>query len=138
MDSEEYIKHSDELEYGSYTNLLNVFMVYYKRLFQKDHKTTMFHDIDYDKENSTNRGMELFYDELMKYNSKKSNEDLVAIYDFDEMEGDNCVELYKLTIHKGDQMVEYGCQFLIPLISFLSENSWTKVEWFIERIKSDG
>ena len=65
----------NEEVYGDNVNFINVFLCYYKHLFNKKNNTHMFTDVDYDKPGSTNRCMELLYDEMYKYSQNEEHEE---------------------------------------------------------------
>jgi len=116
-----------------HVDILNIFMVYYKNLFQKDTDATMFHDIDYSKSNSTNRAMELFYDHVCKYKQHEDDEIKASIY-LDKPDINDWTELYILTIDGED---EKYCQFLVPLLSYLASKDWVTNKWSIIPLKTD-
>ena len=114
--------------------MLNVFLLYFKQLFNKEKNYHMFTEINYDEENSTTRPMELLYDHLYKYKLNHHNEEITAIYKPEHIDIDNCIELYVLNLN-GEQ--KYACQFLIPLIKLLTKKQWLIIDWSIDPIKTD-
>lgn len=116
-----------------YVKLMNIFTVYFRELFNKDPSLNIFQGVDYNKLDSTNRQMELFYEYLMAYKENQHNDDLVSIYAVEDLDINKCKELYILKLN-GD---EFGCQFIIPLISYLSEQDWQNSEWSILPVKRD-
>lgn len=112
---------------------LNVFMCYYKKLFYKTEQTSMFEDIDYNNIKSTNRMMEFLYSEVFKYKKYQDDDDFVALYEPGIINVDDCKELYALTI---DGKYNKVCRFLVPIITFVSENyEWNKIDWAIIPLK---
>lgn len=128
-----YTLADEEKEHGKNVNLLNIFLVYYRNLFQKNTDLHMFQDINYFEYDSTNRHMELFYNELIKYKEKLHDEDKTSIYPIEDIDIDDCEELYVL---KYDGK-EYGCQYIIPLMSLLSEYDWLNNDWELIPIKTN-
>lgn len=117
-------------------NFFNVFMCYYKNLFGKEKNINMFHDIDYSKDNSTNRCMEFFYSELHKYQEHENNgrEEEITIYEPDSVDLDKCDELYVLMI---DNEQNKMCQTLLPLIKYVSTLDWLTMTWRIDPFKAE-
>lgn len=116
-----------------YVKLMNIFTVYFRELFNKDPSLNIFQGVDYNKLDSTNRQMELFYEYLITYKENQHNDDLVSIYSIEDIDINKCKELYILKFKEE----EYGCQFIIPLISYLSEQDWQNSEWSILPVKRD-
>ena len=112
---------------------MNIFTIYFRTLFKKDPTLHIFQGIDYNKLDSTNRQMELFYEHMTKYKENEYNEDLVSIYFPDDIDINKCQELYILKINK----LEYACQFIIPLLSMLSDENWTDTDWSILPVKTE-
>ena len=80
----------------------------------------MFEGIDYSKEDSTNRCMELFFNELYKYNRNEKVGNKVTIYDIKDPEKPNLInsnELYVLTIGDGKNKKEKFVRIFNSLIS---------------------
>ena len=128
---DDYILADEEEHLGKYVKLMNIFTVYFRELFKKDPSLNIFQGVDYNKLDSTNRQMELFYEYLMKYKENQHDDDLISIYPVEDLDINKCRELYILKFN--DQ--EYGCQFIIPLISYLSEQEWQTSQWSILPIK---
>jgi len=125
--------NDDDEKNEKYVNLMNVFLCWYKQVFDKEKPVTMFHDIDYKKEESTNRCMELFYNEMYKYNSNKDDDDKIAIYDPEDIDINKCEELYILTV---DSINKAVCQCLMPLLIEVSKQDWLNINWSITAIKT--
>ena len=131
---DDYIQASEEQTIGKYVDLMNIFTVYFRTLFKKDPTLHIFQGIDYNKRDSTNRQMELFYEHLTMYKENEHDEDLTSIYSVDDVDINKCRELYILKIDK----LEYACQFIIPLISLLSEvQNWNETDWSILPVKTE-
>lgn len=130
---DDYVHATEEKIIGRYVTLMNIFTVHFRTLFNKDPTLNIFQGVDYDKLDSTNRQMELFYEHLTKYKENEHDDDLVSIYSVDDVDINKCRELYILKIDKS----EYACQFIIPLISLLSEENWGELEWSILPVKTE-
>lgn len=117
------------------TDLTNVFLCYYKQLFNKSTETTGFHDIDPTDNESTNRFMELFYEAIHKYKTNKQSAKS-TVYDakhMDQIDIEKCDELYILVI---DNKYNKACELLLPLIIHVSKmDNWGAIEWSINSIK---
>ena len=130
---DDYYPADEERSFGNYISLMNIFTVYFRNLFKKNPNMNMFEGVNYNILDSTNRQMELFYEHLDKYKHMEHNEDEISIYPIEELKLDECQELYILKINNK----EYGCRYLIPLISLLSEHDWLNIEWSLLPIKRD-
>lgn len=133
INEDEYILADEENKVGKYVNLMNIFTVYFRELFNKDPSLNIFQGVDYNKLDSTNRQMELFYEYLIKYKENQHDDDLVSIYSVEDLDINKCKELYILKFNGK----EYGCQFIIPLISYLSEQDWKTATWSILPVKRE-
>ena len=130
---DDYIPAPEEHTLGRYTKLMNIFTIYFRNLFNKDPTLNIFQGVNYDKLDSTNRQMELFYEHLTKYKEQEHIDDLVSIYPVEDIDISKCKELYILKVKD----TEYACQFIIPLISLLSDQQWEIIDWLILPIKHD-
>jgi hypothetical protein len=118
----------------SKVNFLNCFLCYYKNLFNTKKETTMFDDIDYTKENSTNRQMEFIFNELEKFaDAQEHTPEKTTLMDIKEINLDSVDELYVLVINNKQEKM---CQLLVPLIEYIAEKEWLEVDWSIMTIKS--
>jgi len=115
-----------------YNDFINVFLCYYKKIFNKKSNITGFDGIDFSKDNSTNKWMELFMEHIQKY--KNATGDLATIYPISttEINIDDCEELYLLDIENRDKKI---CKLLVPLMKYLADNDWTNVRWDIIPLK---
>ena len=128
----------DELEYDNeieMVNLLNMFMIYYKKILNLNDNTNMFQGIEYKKENETNKSMEMFYDEMDKY--KNSHPDTHIIIDHFELNNyqdaiSNFEELY--VVHIDDVPVWYGGS-LLCLLKYLNDQKISAKNWNIYQHK---
>jgi len=131
---EDYVLADEEIEFGKYVNLLNVFNCYYKKLFEKKESDNLFGDIDPSKLDSTNKSLEFLYEEVFKFNhSIEEDKDILYEPDDDQLDINKCKELYILCI---DCAPVYVCKFLLPLLQHLGEQDWLEMEWNIMPLKS--
>lgn len=132
VDIDEYIPVEKEDNFVEF-ELFNVFMCYYKQLYQAEPNTTMLHNIDYTKENSTNKCMESMYAEMHKFNtSTEADKDVVYNTDTEAVNIDECTELYVLNV---GMEPKYVCKYLIPLLKYTSTIDWLNSEWSVMRLK---
>lgn len=121
-------------------NIFNVHQIYYKTLYNKKDKETIFDEINYDDETSTNKSLELFYEFLLEYkeNSKKG-EEYITVYTEEVIEQDKYETLYGISLN-GD--IKYISPSIYSLYILLAENiiiKWDtedKNKWKILEIKS--
>ena len=96
----------------------------------------MFHDVDYELDNSTNRCMEFLYAEMHKYEDHEDNDrqDQITIYDPQPINLDEYDELYVLMI---DNKQNKMCHTLLPLIKYVSTLDWLNMTWRIDPFKAE-
>ena len=136
----DYIPAEEELEFSGFTNLINIFTCYFKQLFEKKQHATVVDGFDYEKTDDakciytgTNRCMEFMYEEIFKFNkSKEDDKDILYDPDSDEVNIDNCNELYTLYINSEPKFV---CKFIVPILQYLSTQEWIDIDWSIIKIK---
>lgn len=132
IDIDDYVPAEKEDNFVEF-ELFNVFMCYYKQLYQEDPNYTMLHNIDYDKENSTNKCMESMYEEMNKFNiSIETDKDVVYNTDTESIDINECKELYVLNIGTEPK---YVCKYLIPLLKYTSTMDWINSEWSVMKLK---
>jgi hypothetical protein len=114
-------------------SLLNVFICYYKQLYQVKQENHMFDGIDSEKEDSTNRCIELMYEEIHKF-QKSTDDDKDILFDPDDntVNIDLCIELYVLYV---DGNVKYVSKYMLPLLRYISDLDWATIEWSVIKIK---
>jgi hypothetical protein len=134
IDINDYELANEEVEYGGAINVLNIFTTYFKKKHSLEQNVTMFDNIDYDQDDSTNKCMEFIYEEMYKY--KKSNEvDKDTLYDPDNnIDINTCKELYALFI---ENELIYICKYLVPLFEELAKNiNWADINWSVMPLKN--
>lgn len=121
----------DEISFD--TNLFNIFLRFYQYTF-KEHNKSMLDDIDDEEKESTNRQMEMFYDECLKYKYQSSREDLITINKPYTVNLDEYDEMYCLKIDNKEKAI---CPSLLALLSCISEKieNWEKKNWVVFKIK---
>lgn len=122
-----------EEEFEEKVGFMNVFLCYYKQMFDKSKEVNMFSDVDYDNDASTNRCMEMLYDEMFKYQNCE-DEEALTILDPSDVNINKCKELYVLVINNKQ---EKACQMLLPLIKYVSTLDWMNIDWSINPVKTD-
>ena len=113
---------------------LNAWLMYYRKILNKEENINMFHDIKYKEKKETNRCMEMLYEEVIKYREKQEKKEIEIIEeeDYEEEEYDEMDEIYILTIGIKEKKI---CESIIPLIKYISEREWEKEKWSINKIK---
>jgi hypothetical protein len=120
----------EDYEGNAYMAILNVFTCYYRHLFGKDVKTTMFDGADPSKHDSTSRCMELFSEHQEKYNTTEN----YIFGDLEDIDIEEYEEMYVLVI---DNVQFKACNLLFPLIEYVSKLDWPTMNWCIDTIKKD-
>ncbi len=64
---DEYNMDPEEYEMQLYTDMLNIYTIYYKQTYKKSQNMTLFDNIDPDDATSTNRQLELFYKAIQNH-----------------------------------------------------------------------
>lgn len=116
-------------------NVLNVFMIYYKHLFNvKKQNETMFDGVDYNEEASVNRQMELLCEIVEIYNNAINDEGKITVVDPQDVDINSCEELYVVSI---EQTQVAACQTLYPLLDYVASIDWPNIKWSINPIKTN-
>lgn len=131
---EEYALADEEIEFGKYVNMINIFTCYFKKLFERKESDNLFAGINIEVEDSTNKSLEFLYDEIIKFNSSmEDDKDILYDPDDDLLDINNCKELYILCV---DHSPLYACKFLLPLLQYLGGENWLEMEWNIMPLKN--
>ena len=134
IDIDEYEFADVEKEQSNVTNLLNIFMCYYKQLYNEKQSSSMIDNIEYERDENTNKCMEFFYHEILKFNeSDDKDKNTLHSPDDDSINIDECNELYTLYI---DSEPIYVCKYVLPLAEYLSKEKWNELEWSIIPLKT--
>jgi len=123
-------------EYNDIFDLMNIYLIYFKKIFNKGNKYNMFSEIDYMDDTSTNRCMELFFEHVHKYKSAIEDDILInktyineiGTYKLDEVD-----ELYVLYVNN---VKLYECPYLIPIFKYILEQNIKSSDWSITSLKS--
>jgi hypothetical protein len=116
-------------------DFVNVFLCYFKNLFQKNPEYNMFNDINFDDDTSTNRCMEFMCAELYKFKQlQQEDETINDIYDPDTINIDATDELYVLEIDNKQHKVSRS---LIPILKYVSGLDWTEIIWSVIPLKTN-
>jgi hypothetical protein len=136
FDINDYELSTEDQEFKQYYDLINIFTVYYKSLYQRDVSSNLFEGIDNEDDTSTNRALEMFYDETKKY--KDFEEKFRKIYDAEEYKSTfkddkhmlNDLQLFSVIINDKKRYTFS----LMAAIVFISEHDWLNDEWSINRL----
>ncbi|AYV78816.1 MAG: hypothetical protein Edafosvirus36_6 [Edafosvirus sp.] len=123
---------NEELEAQYFVDLCNVFQMYFKKLYNKKERLNILEGINAKDNTSTNRGLELMYEEISKYKENMNNQTMIKLYDPEEIEIDKIDSLIGLMID--DDLVKV-CPTLIPLLLYVLEFDWLNINWNIIPIK---
>jgi hypothetical protein len=130
---DDYVFAEEENEFMKMSNLLNIFTCYFKQLFSREAYSTMFENVDLDKNANTNRCMEFLYEEINKFNNS-AEEDKSNLYGpDDDVNMEQCKELY--TLYVKDEPI-FLCKYLLPIFEYLATIEWNVVDWSIIPIKT--
>jgi hypothetical protein len=118
-------------------NLINVYQVYHRQLFNKPHNETLFHGIDLQNDTSTNINLEMFYEAVCFH--EKASEKYKKLYDDDEyayvsFENDDETKQNNDDINLYIVKVKNTCKYTYSLISallFVAEHDWPSCKWSI-------
>lgn len=116
-------------------DLSNVFLIYFKKVFQKSKDHNMFTEVDYSKYESTSRAMEMYYYEVLKYKERENDADKIDIFPFGKNNIDTCDELYKLVVDTKEGQLEYESQSLVSLLKLVSELDYDDSVWTVYPLK---
>lgn len=131
---EDYVLAEEEVEFGKYVNLLNIFNCYFKKLFERKESEHLFGNINPEQADATNKSLEFLYEEIFKFNnSLEEDKDILYDPDDDNLDINSCKELYILCI---DHAPVYVCKFLLPILQYLGEEDWLEMEWNIMPLKN--
>jgi len=134
---EDYELAEEEQELFQYLNLINIFNVYYKARYRAPETATLFEGIDFEDDTSTNRALEIFYEELNNYKKAEEKEEYDLINLFDEEEyalltkNKEDIPLYNVIINENEKKVTHN---LITAILFVSGFDWINCSWSIVQI----
>lgn len=142
---EDYELSSEDCEFGTYFDLINIFNVYYKTKYNKNHSANLFDGIDVQDDTSTNRALEIFFNEITNYkNAEKAKKyDFITLYDETEYSKmkesfpeDTSVYNVIVTDSESEKIHKKVTHNLITAMLFIAEFDWINCEWSIMQIDS--
>lgn len=128
---DDYELAPEEKDTNKYINLINIYICHYRRVYNLDNPN-IFQNIDHNDITSTNRYLELFYQEIEKFNNIDDNKKNTLFLQDDQVNIDDHKEMYILFISNKPQ---YMANNLIILLDYLSEKDWENINWSIFPIK---
>jgi hypothetical protein len=123
---------------NKYVECLNIHQIYFKNLHNKDTEEHMLHDIHEDKQNSTNRSIELFYESLHAYKIKlDSDPDYCDIYEASQLQHNKINDFTSMFLLKIDGSYHKLSPSLFAIISYIAHYiDWKNVNWHIISLKN--
>lgn len=106
--------------------LINNYIVYYKKTYPDTNIKNMFDNINYDDLSSTNHIMEMFYMDLLKH--RKTNN--IVYEDVSEINFDKVDEIYGLKVNEN---IKYISESIISLLYIIENNNYK--DWYIINLK---
>jgi len=133
---DDYNIPDDESDYLTHVDILNIYNVYHKTLYNKNNNATLFDEIDIENITSTNRSLENLFDEIHRY--KTSDKRFTTLYDpivykNTYLQHAKLPEGHPFYIIKIDD-VEKVTHNLITGINFIASNDWKNIKWSINQI----
>ena len=136
LNIKDYSIPDDELDFMSHVDILNIYNIYYKTLYNKNNNATLFDEIDLNEITSTNRSLENLFEEIHKF--KISDQRFTTLYD---------PTIYKNTFLKNSSLPadypfyiiktedeEKVTHNLITGINFIASKDWKNIKWSINQI----
>ncbi|AYV81747.1 MAG: hypothetical protein Harvfovirus58_5 [Harvfovirus sp.] len=139
IDLSEYHVPEDKKTEAMYVDILNIFNIYFRYLFNKEPTSTLFEGIDHNDPTATNRPLEKLYEEINNYKNTKDSR-LIDIFDpilYREtyLSGDDDVlpedHPFYLVDVDGDQKVTHN---LITALKYISATNWQSNSWAINQV----
>ena len=106
-----------------FSKLINKYIEYYKKIYPDKPLKNMFDEINYDVPTSTNHIMEIFYEDLLKYNNF-NNDIYESIDDIDDIDINKVDDLFLLNIDNNPKYVSQSVLSLLILIVKLGFLCW--------------
>lgn len=139
IDLNEYHIPDDKKPEAMYVDILNIFNIYFRFLFNKEPSSTIFEGIDHNDPTSTNRAMEKLYEEINNYKNTK-DERFIDMFDpglyrdtYLKDDDDKIPEdhpFYLVDID-GDQKVTHN---LVTALKYIATTDWQNNNWAINQI----
>lgn len=120
-----------EAEAYEYADMLNLWTIYFRQFYCSENRD-VFNSVNQDDPTATNLYMEKFYDAIYKL-SKSTSPNRNILYSMDQSPKlDSVDDLYLLYI---DSEPMYTCEYLIPLLKYLTGIEWESKSWSIVPLK---
>ena len=141
FNKEDYEIPKDEEATQPYVDLLNIYLVYYKTLFNKSQNYNLFSDINKQDDFSTNDIMEKLYEEIYKYKqAQNQSKQFIDLYKPEEYKklylsepNSKMPEDHPLyMVYDGQD--QYLSHNLITILVHLTGIDWCNVDWSINQI----
>ena len=124
------IQIEEELE--RYVDILNIFQIYYRNLYNKSTNESLFEGIDYTNLSSTNRSLELLSEFIHDYKTyKELDEKMIMIYNEDENIL-NYETIYALIL---DNNIKKLSPSIYSIFLYLASLDWKNINWKIMKVK---
>lgn len=138
VDINDYELPEDEIPYTHYVDILNIYNVYFKTLFHKNHESNLFDSINNDDPTSTNRAMEKLYEEIDRDN-KSADQKFTKFFKPDEYKSMYLHDGQKLTEGYPFYMInigndQYVTHSLITALVNIAKTDWHNLYWSINQI----
>jgi len=120
-----------------HTDFFNIFLCYYKKLYEKKETTHFFDGVNSQEQNSTNRCMELLFEQIADYKENSHNLHKQNIYDPDDPElkkFSSEESIYTLAIDSDNKKISGS---IIPLITYLTELDWRQLNWNLYPLRTN-
>lgn len=113
-------------------DILNIFQIYYRNLYNKDTNESLFHGIDSENISSTNRSLELLAEFVHEYKiNSEVDEKMIVMYGEGE-EFPNYDNLYSLLI---DSKIKKTSPSIYTLFLHVASLDWQNIDWKIMKLK---
>lgn len=138
---EDYAVPEDEKDMQIYVNLLNIYLVYFKTMYNKNESYNIFSDINQNDETSTNDAIIKLYDEIHRYKQEQNkNKQFINLFELDEYKklylpdsNSKINEDYPLyMVYDGSR--QYLSHNLITILLHLTNIDWHNIDWSINQI----
>jgi hypothetical protein len=113
--------------------IINVFHIYYKKIFNISNSDNMFTNIDINDPKATNKPLEFLYEHMHKYKLIKEKNTEILFDENGNFNLDNYTEFYSLLINY--EIVKLS-ESLYALLEYLinNYNNWYDIKWDVVRI----
>lgn len=117
---------------NSTVSTMNIFFMYYRNLYKEDGFRHLLDGVhDEDDETATNRPQELFYEELLRYQSMASDPDMIDLFPYEDVPIELKEKLQDAYILYIEKKPTYVSGTLYSLLRYMSSQHWELGEWEI-------